>query len=80
MPHAYVDGSYNVATKRFGYGIVLFTDAINPDGTPQEIRLSKSFSHEELAEMRNIAGDKKRKRTDSGHDDPGERHGHEALL
>ena len=57
MPHAYVDGSYNVATKRFGYGIVLFTDAINPDGTPQEIRMSKAFSHEELAEMRNVAGE-----------------------
>ena len=37
MPHAYVDGSYNVSTKRFGYGIVLFTDAFNADGTPQEI-------------------------------------------
>lgn len=57
MPHAYVDGSYNVSTKRFGYGIVLFTDALNPDGTPQEIRLSKAFSHEELAEMRNVAGE-----------------------
>ena len=57
MPHAYVDGSYNVKTKRFGYGIVLFTDAVNPDGTPQEIRLSKSFSQEDLAEMRNVAGE-----------------------
>ena len=57
MPHAYVDGSYNVSTKRFGYGIVLFTDAYNADGTPQEIRMSKAFSHEELAEMRNVAGE-----------------------
>ena len=57
MPHAYVDGSYNVSTKRFGYGIVLFTDAFNADGTPQEIRMSKAFSHEELAEMRNVAGE-----------------------
>ena len=57
MPHAYVDGSYNVTTKRFGYGIVLFTDAQNPDGTPQEIHLSKAFSHEELASMRNVAGE-----------------------
>ena len=54
---AYVDGSYNVSTKRFGYGIVLFTDAFNADGTPQEIRMSKAFSHEELAEMRNVAGE-----------------------
>ena len=57
MPHAYVDGSYNVSTKRFGYGIVLFTDAYNSDGTQQEIRMSKAFSHEELAEMRNVAGE-----------------------
>ena len=55
MPHAYVDGSYNVSTKRFGYGIVLFTDAYNSDGTQQEIRMSKAFSHDELAEMRNVA-------------------------
>lgn len=57
MPYAYVDGSYNVATKRFGYGVVLFTDEINEDGSKREIRLSKGFSHEELATMRNVAGE-----------------------
>lgn len=57
MPHAYVDGSYNTTTKRFGYGIVLFTDAVNPDGSPQEIRMAKAFDQEELAQMRNVAGE-----------------------
>lgn len=48
---AYVDGSYNVATKRFGYGVVLFKD----DG--EIIKLSKGFSNPELAQMRNVAGE-----------------------
>ena len=54
---AYVDGSYNIETKRFSYGIVFFTGRINPDGTPEEFHLSKSFANPELAEMRNVAGE-----------------------
>lgn len=57
MAKAYVDGSYNIATKRFGYGIVFFTDETLPDGSPNILRFSKGFSHEELAEMRNVAGE-----------------------
>ena len=54
---AYVDGSYNIRTKQFSYGVVFFTGNTNPDGTAEEIHMSKAFSHEELAEMRNVAGE-----------------------
>lgn len=54
---AYVDGSYNIRTKRFGYGVVLFTDKISADGTPEILQLYKGFSNPELAEMRNVAGE-----------------------
>lgn len=47
---AYVDGSYNVATKKFSYGIVMFYDN-------QEIHISEMVDDEELAEMRNVAGE-----------------------
>lgn len=57
MAIAYVDGSYNVKTMRFGYGVVLFTGRVNPDGSPEIIQLSKSFADPELAEMRNVAGE-----------------------
>ena len=57
MAKAYVDGSYNVETQRFGYGVVLFTDRIFEDGTPEVIKLSKGFSEPELAKMRNVAGE-----------------------
>ncbi len=57
MAKAYVDGSYNINTQRFGYGVVLFTDKINEDGSPETIELSKGFSEPELAEMRNVAGE-----------------------
>ena len=57
MAVAYVDGSYNVKTKRFGYGVVLFTDSLNENGSPEIIKLSKGFSDPELAEMRNVAGE-----------------------
>lgn len=50
MITAYVDGSYNVRTEQFGYGIVLFTGE-------KTIELSKAFSNPELAEMRNVAGE-----------------------
>ena len=57
MPKAYVDGSYNINTKRFGYGVVLFTDRVGEDGEPEIIKLSKGFDEPELAEMRNVAGE-----------------------
>lgn len=57
MAKAYVDGSYNVKTGRFGYGVVLFTGAVKEDGSPEIIELSKSFDEPELAEMRNVAGE-----------------------
>ena len=57
MPIAYVDGSYNINTQRFGYGVVLFTGAVNEDGSPEIVQLSKGFSEPELAEMRNVAGE-----------------------
>ncbi len=51
---AYVDGSYNVATERFGYGVVLFYTL---DGEEKVLQLSKGFSNPELAQMRNVAGE-----------------------
>ena len=57
MAKAYVDGSYNVTTKRFGYGIVFFPCTNGPDDLTGELRLSKGFSNPELAEMRNVAGE-----------------------
>ena len=47
---AYVDGSYNIATKEYGYGAVL----ISGEG---EIYLSDKGTDEELAAMRNVAGE-----------------------
>ena len=47
---AYVDGSYNVATGEFSYGVVMLYDG-------QEHTFSKSFSDPELASMRNVAGE-----------------------
>ncbi|MDR1018104.1 MAG: flavin reductase [Lachnospiraceae bacterium] len=47
---AYVDGSYNVATKEFSYGMVLIGDL----GTEQ---FSKKFNDESLSSMRNVAGE-----------------------
>ena len=43
---AYVDGSYNIATKEFGYGVVMFHNG-------EELHMSKSFSDAEMASMRN---------------------------
>lgn len=54
---AYVDGSYNIRTKQFSYGIVFFTGAVDSDGNRQELHFSKAFDHEEMAEMRNVAGE-----------------------
>ncbi len=47
---AYVDGSYNIATKEYGYGAVIITK----DG---EIELYEKGIDEELALMRNVAGE-----------------------
>lgn len=47
---AYVDGSYNIRTKIFAYGAVIF------DGD-DEIRKKASFEDEEMAQMRNVAGE-----------------------
>lgn len=47
---AYVDGSYNIRTKAFSYGAVIF------DGE-DEITMSEAFEDEELASMRNVAGE-----------------------
>ena len=46
---AYVDGSYNVKTEEFSYGIVFFTGAVDKEGNRQELHLSKAFAHEELS-------------------------------
>lgn len=47
---AYVDGSYNVRTKQFAYGAVIFHNG-------EEVTLSDVFSDEEMASMRNVAGE-----------------------
>lgn len=47
---AYVDGSYNVKTKEFSSGAVLFFDK-------QKIEFSQKFDDANLAEMRNVAGE-----------------------
>lgn len=47
---AYVDGSFNVVTGIFSYGVVMFYDG-------EEIHLSDCMDDEELASMRNVAGE-----------------------
>lgn len=47
---AYVDGSYNDATKQFSYGIVFFAE-----GT--ESHFSQCIEDESLVSMRNVAGE-----------------------
>ena len=46
----YVDGSYHVGTGEFSYGMVVL------NGTEEE-KYCKSFQDEELASMRNVAGE-----------------------
>lgn len=46
----YVDGSYNSATEEFSYGMVALLGG-------QEETYSQSFQDEELATMRNVAGE-----------------------
>jgi len=50
---AYVDGSYNIKTKAYGYGIVL----LFPDGKIEE--MCGSDTKENVASMRNVAGELK---------------------
>lgn len=47
---AYTDGSYNIDTQEFSYGVVLFYDG-------EEKHFSEKFSDPELATMRNVAGE-----------------------
>lgn len=47
---AYVDGSYNDATKQFSYGMVIFYGG-------KELHFSQMIEDEELAGMRNVAGE-----------------------
>ncbi len=47
---AYVDGSYNINTKIFGCGVVIFYKG-------NETKFSKAFSDPEMALMRNVAGE-----------------------
>lgn len=47
---AYVDGSYQAATRRFSCGIVIFHEG-------REERLSACYDDPELAQMHNVAGE-----------------------
>ncbi len=46
----YVDGSYNISTKEFSYGVVLLKDG-------EELHFNKRYDDEDLASMRNVAGE-----------------------
>lgn len=48
--YAFVDGSYNIATKTYGYGGFLISDG-------KKYTLQGSGNDETLAEMRNVAGE-----------------------
>ena len=47
---AYVDGSYNIATREYSYGAVIFYQG-------KEQHFSKKFANPERATMRNVAGE-----------------------
>ncbi len=47
---AYVDGSYNVTTQKFGCGVVIFYNGA-------EHTFSECFDDAEMAQMRNVAGE-----------------------
>lgn len=47
---AYVDGSYNVLTKEFSYGMVIIHDDI-------EKHFCEKYNDRELVDMRNVAGE-----------------------
>ena len=50
MPYAFVDGSYNIATKVYGYGGFLVTNG-------EKYVLQGSGDEAEMASMRNVAGE-----------------------
>ncbi len=47
---AYVDGSYNISTREFSYGMVILKG-------DEEICFSQKFNDNDLADMRNVAGE-----------------------
>ncbi len=47
---AYVDGSYNIETKEFSFGAVIFVGG-------EMLTFSEKFDDQDLAEMRNVAGE-----------------------
>ena len=47
---AYVDGSFNVKTSTYGWGVVLFTDGVQNE-------ISGCGNDQELASLRNVAGE-----------------------
>lgn len=47
---AYVDGSYNITTKEYSYGAVIFHQG-------KEEHFSEKFDNQEMASMRNVAGE-----------------------
>ena len=47
---AYVDGSYNVTTGEFSYGMIILRDG-------EEYTYSKKYTDSDLASMRNVAGE-----------------------
>lgn len=47
---AYVDGSYNITTQKFGCGVVIFHNG-------KEHTISECFDDPEMALMRNVAGE-----------------------
>lgn len=47
---AYVDGSYNIKTKEYSYGAVIFHNG-------EELCFKEKFNDPENAEMRNVAGE-----------------------
>lgn len=48
---AYVDGSYNIGTREFSYGMIVLME----DGT--ELKYAEKYNDKELASMRNVAGE-----------------------
>ena len=47
---AYVDGSYNAATKEYGCGVVFLADG-------EEVQIAQKGENRDLASMRNVAGE-----------------------
>ncbi|MFI3226455.1 MAG: ribonuclease H family protein [Clostridia bacterium] len=47
---AYVDGSYDVKTHQYSYGVIILRDG-------EEFEFCEKFADKELADMRNVAGE-----------------------